>query len=164
METKKHIRALAVLVLAAFASCAMPKPGDIRLDRFYGAQTRGASLAQSRIVLELGMVNDSHMSITMRGAELHFFSTQGEILEVLSDTPVSLPRRSTTRIEVPLTLRFKGGLGALTALPRLAQDPEHIRVSGTIRLRGGISKTYQVRDEPMLDFLESLGVDPEEIF
>ncbi len=156
---KKLFLALAVM---AFTACRMPQPGDVRLDKFYGVETLGTSLAQSKIVVKLGMVNDSHMRITLREADLHIFNTQGEILEALVDRTVYIPRRSTTQVDVPLTLRFKGGLGAITAIPRLTQDTENLRVSGSVRLEvGSIGRLYEVKDEPLRDFLQSIGIDPE---
>ena len=155
-----------IAVLTAFVSCRMPQPGDVRLDKFYGVETQGTSLAQSRMVVKLGVVNDSHMRITLYEADLHIFNAQGEILEALTDRTVYIPRRSTTQVDIPLTLRFKGGLGAITALSRLTRDMENLRVSGFVRFHAGsIRKLYfEVKDEPLRDFLQSIGIDPEEIF
>ncbi len=160
-KMKKIALALAVM---AFTACAMPKPGEVRLDKIYGVETLGTSLTQSKVVVRLGVVNDSRTRITLREADLHIFNAQGEILEALVDRPIYLPRRSTTQAEVPLTLRFKGGLGVITALSRLTQDAENLRVAGVVRLEvGAIGILREVKDEPLHDFLQSIGMNLEDV-
>ncbi len=158
---KKTALALAVMV---FTACAMPKPGDIRLDKVYGVESAGTSLAQSRLRVSLGMANDSRAKVVLRQADLRLFNAQGEILQAQVDETVTLPGRSTSRVDVPLTLRFKGGLGAVTAIPRLMQDAENVRVSGLVRLRvGGVTKTHRVEGEPLGDLLRSIGIELDDI-
>lgn len=154
---------VGIAALTAFSSCSLDA-GDIRLEEVYGAEVRGTTLSQSRINLRLGMANDSNLKITVREASLKFYTLQNELLELVVEEPVVLHRRSVTEVDLPLAIRFKGGLGSLTAIPRLTQNPESVRVSGIIRLRGGgISKKYELKEVPLPDLLALIGVSSDQI-
>ena len=154
---------IGVALLAAFSSCRLDAD-DIRLEEVYGVETLGTTLSQSRVNIRLGMANDSNVKITVREANLRLHSVQNEILELVVEEPVVLTRRSMSEITLPLTIRFRGGLGALTAIPQLTRHPENILVSGIVRLKGGgVSKRYELKEVPLPDFLRLIGLDPEEL-
>lgn len=154
----------ALGVMAAMASCRIA-PDDIRLEEVRDVQVEGVNLTQARVKLSLDMVNDSKMRVTVKEGELSLHDGSREVLEITIKEPVVLPRRSTTEVVVPLVIRFRGGLGALSGLSKLADHPENLLVSGSLHLKGaGLKKRYRINDMPLPDFLALIGVsNPQEL-
>jgi LEA14-like dessication related protein len=158
MKGKIRYTLWAVVALAVFSSCA-PKADDIRLEEVRGVEVLGSTLSQTRLEVRLAMANDSRTKITLREADLRLHSADSEIVELTLDQPVVLPRRSAVEVTLPLTLRFRGGLGALTAASRLSR-PETVQVSGVVWLRAGMmSKKYPIEAMPLTDFMALIGVE-----
>jgi hypothetical protein len=158
-RTKIRYTLWAVVALAVFSSCA-PKADDIRLEEVRGVEVLGTTLSQTRLEVRLAMVNDSRTKITLREADLRLYSVDGELLELTVDEPVVLPRRSAVEVTLPVTIRFRGGLGAMMGALRLTREPETVLVSGVVWLRAGMmSKKYPIEAMPLVDFMALIGVD-----
>jgi len=155
MKLKKIIHIAALALLAASGVCCSVRPGDIRVENVSGVETQAMTLSRASLLLRLDVVNDSSVKVKLEDAEVAVTDARGAILDIALDGPVVLPRRRLTTVALPLTARFHGGLGAVTAIARLGADPGQVRVSGWVRLRGGALRKIHRFDDLTLE--EALG-------
>jgi len=156
---KYNIKPLLPLLCAVLLSSCTVSSDDIRLDKINGAKLEGVTLSQARLTLGMTVANDSRARVVVREGNLTVSDENGQIAGVLLGQEIVLHKRSSTEIEIPLIVRFNGAFGSASAIPRLSVDPERLKINGTLRIRGGaVSRKLNVRDMPLPDFLEMLGV------
>lgn len=151
MKLKKiiYIAALSLFV-ASGVSCSV-RPGDIRVERIGGVERVEMSLTRGSLQLGLEVANDSPVKVELEAGEITLTDPRGAILDLALDGSVELPRRRVTAVSLPLDVRFHGGLGAIGAMARLGGDPDDVRVSGWVRVRGGALRKTHRFDELTLE-------------
>ena len=139
-----------LLLLVVTYSCTVSSE-DVRIDGMGGVELVGVTLSQARLILKMTVANDSRARLTVR-------DEKGEIARIAMDEEVVLKKKTATEIALPLTVRFTGGLGSVSAIPRLSADPGNLLLDGEIRVRGGsLGRKLKIQNMPLSDFLEMLG-------
>ena len=146
-----------LLLLVVTSSCTVSSE-DVRIDGMGGVELVGVTLSQARLILKMTVANDSRARLTVRNGQLTVRDEKGEIARIAMDEEVVLKKKTATEIALPLTVRFTGGLGSVSAIPRLSADPGNLLLDGEIRVRGGsLGRKLKIQNMPLDDFLEMLG-------
>ncbi|MDR2936014.1 MAG: hypothetical protein LBU80_01550 [Rikenellaceae bacterium] len=149
---------LILFVAVGVASCVKIDAGDVQIVEILKMDMAGASMSQARLNAVLEVSNDSRHTITVREADLVVsHPTGGELLYVTLDQAIVLPKRSTTEITVPITVKSAGPMGFM-GLMSWVDKPETLSVSGDIRLQAGsLRRTFHVENMPLKQLLDEIS-------
>ncbi len=154
------MKKIVLILLAAFglASCVKIDADDVQIVEVLKMDVAGASMSQARLNSVLEVSNGSRHTITVREADLIVsHPTGGELLYVTLGQAVTLPKRSTTEITVPITIKSANPMGFL-GLASLTNTIDALSVSGDIRLQAGnLRRTFHVENMPLKQLLDEIS-------
>lgn len=108
--------------------------------------------------VEMTIRNNSIFKVTISGGRLEARSKGESVGEVYMKNTVTLPRKSTTTVELELGLRFASPFAALKALNTLTTSPEELTISGYGEGKVWIfTKRYEKQDVPISKFMSIFG-------
>lgn len=141
------MRKFLIVAAVLLASCG----GNLR-DKIVvhpSADVRVESL--SKVVVECTVENSTCHKIRLSAGRFRLHTRLGDIATVLLNEEVTVPRRATTDLEIPLRIRFNDPLAALAL-------PEGAMISGEARVRmGPVRKKIRVENEPVSEFFDKLA-------
>lgn len=155
MASMKRLIILALIATLGFSSCV--KKEDIKFVSFDGFNMPTMSLVELTFTME----NSSRSNVGITDAKLSVGKSGHEILQLLLDDVVTVPKQFNGQVVVPLRVRLTDMFGAL-ALSRELQsgDFNALSASGEIIVKvGAIKKKIDIDDVPLADVIRGLGAN-----
>lgn len=154
----KYFLAIAVLLIS-LSSCSISQD-DISFKNVKKVDVQGVTMSQVRLTLDVEIANASRMKITVKEGMMMLHDAAGDIAEITIREGFELPKKSVTVVKIPITIKFKGSLGALSAMSRLNGDLNSILVSGNINVKAkSINKKMEVKDITLKQFMAAMGIN-----
>lgn len=156
-----RIKALLFLsvILFTLSSCAI-KPDDIRFNEITDLRIEGVTMSQAKLNLAMEVANDSRVKVTVRDGSLLLSDSRGAVAELNLNEAIVLPKRTVSEVSFPVILRSRDPLGLMGSVSRLNGDIDLLRISGSVRLKGGsMNRTFRFDEMPVRQFLEMIGVN-----
>ena len=149
----QHILLLVVMMFA-LSGCNIISLDDFVLE---GAKITSFNLSQGATV-EMTIRNNSPFKVTVAAGRLEAKSKGEPIGEVFMKSPVVLPRKAATTVELNLGLSFASPFAALKALSILSSSPDELTISGYGEGRIWLfRKRYERHDVPISKFISIFG-------
>jgi len=149
----------ALLVAAAFASCA--NPNKVHLLSVEGVAMKGLS----GLELTARVDNQTCHNIHVQQGRLTLKDQGNVVAEIVLAQNVVVRRRSEQDVMLPFSLALPNPLALITLPARIKRGGGDLTVSGEVRVRAGLfmRKTYTLDPTALSDLLTQMGVSTDEI-
>lgn len=130
--------------------------------RILGLEDVSISLGSTTAVNAVVSVeNSSGKKIKVSDALFHITDPLGnEIATLTLANDITLPRKSTSSVEVPVRLKLANPLGGIALLRNFEENAARMLVTGSAKLKaGGLGKKYEVNKMPLSAFIPIFGGD-----
>lgn len=128
----RAIPPVSALAFVALASCSKPAPPTFVPKE---AKVVSADLVGLKMIVRLDAQNPNDASLTAQRVKGHVvLDGSVDLGDATIDTPLALPAKATTTLDVPLSLRWTDGLAVAKLAQKTGPVPYH--VEGTVTVGG----------------------------
>lgn len=119
----------------------------------------------SGVDVEVRVANNTNMKLSVEKLEFIFRLDGQALASGFLSQEVVLDKRSESVVLLPLKLRIDNPLTVLSAISAFRSDPSRITVSGTGTVKAGgiVRKKIEIRDMPIGELMENMGVSKEAV-
>lgn len=144
---------------AAAGSKSAAAGGKLRFERFEGAKMNGLTSFEVR----LRLTNSSRYEMQLESGRIELYYGSAKIGSVTADEPVSLPKRTTAVVTLPMSFKIDNPITALSAYNKLTRgeiDKMKISLRATVSA-GGRTQNIEQDDIPLSQVLSLVGIEAE---
>ena len=151
---KKICLLASILFCVLFTSC-------LNLDSVQVVGIESVNIKSlSKIDLGIKVDNGSKRDIKIRSVGLDLYSGAKHILSLVINEEIVVPRKSIEIIDVPIHIKMRDPLFAMSIGSNLQRYKTSLNISGDVRVKiGMITKKITLKEMSISQFIDTFGVD-----
>lgn len=168
---EKMSRAMLVIAVAAaalaFVSCKNKKKESadnqekVRIEKVADFRSHGLTSYE----LDVVVANDSRVTFKLESASVDVYIGSMRLGSIKADVEITVPKRSTTTVTLPLSASIDNPLGLISAYNKISRgDTGDVHFTLHARIKAaGAARTIERQNITLAEVLSLAGVDPSSL-